>query len=105
MIAKFMAADDSFLKTMTGEPVGTPEYMAPEQIEGVDMDHRIDIYATGVMLYEMLTGKPTFEATQIGQLLFHHLNTTPESPSAKREALGAGPVPEALEDAILSCLA
>ena len=104
-IAKFMAADDSFLKTMTGEPIGTPEYMAPEQIEGVDMDHRIDIYATGVMLYEMLTGKPTFEAAQIGQLLFHHLNTTPESPSKKREGLGADPVPEALEDAILSCLA
>ncbi len=103
-IAKFMAADDSFLKTLTGEPIGTPEYMAPEQIEGVSMDHRIDIYAMGVMFYEMLTGKPTFEAAQIGQLLFHHLNTEPESPSVKRVALGADPVPEALEDVVLSCL-
>jgi len=104
-IAKFMAADDSFLKTLTGEPIGTPEYMAPEQIEGISMDHRIDIYAMGVMLYEMLTGKPTFEAAQIGQLLFYHLNTEPESPSAKRKAMGADPLPEALEDAVLSCLA
>jgi eukaryotic-like serine/threonine-protein kinase len=104
-IAKFMAADDSFLKTLTGEPIGTPEYMAPEQIEGVSMDHRIDIYAMGVMFFEMLTGKPTFEAAQIGQLLFHHLNTEPESPSVRRVAMGADPVPEPLEDAILSCLA
>ncbi len=104
-IAKFMAADDSFLKTLTGEPIGTPEYMAPEQIEGVSMDHRIDIYAMGVMFTEMLTGKPTFEAAQIGQLLFHHLNTEPEPPSVRRVAMGADPVPKALEDAILSCLA
>ncbi len=104
-IAKFMAADDSFLKTMTGEPIGTPEYMSPEQIEGEGMDHRLDIYAMGVMLYEMLTGEPTFQAAQIGQLLFHHLNTAPEPPSAKRLAMGADSIPVALDDAILSCLA
>ncbi len=103
-IAKFMAADDSLLRTMTGEPIGTPEYMAPEQIEGVGMDHRLDIYAMGVMMYEMLVGSPVFVAPQVGQLLFHHLNTEPEPLNTRRQKIGADPVPDGLQDAILSCL-
>ncbi|MFH2011028.1 MAG: serine/threonine-protein kinase [bacterium] len=103
-IAKFMASDDSFLRTMTGEPIGTPEYMSPEQIEGGGMDHRLDIYAMGVIFYEMLTGNPPFTSHQIGELLFDHLNTIPAPPSA-RLPLGAAHIPSGLEDAILGCLA
>jgi serine/threonine-protein kinase len=103
-IAKFMAGGDSFLKTMTGQLIGTPEYMAPEQIEGGDMDHRLDIYALGVILYEMLTGRLPFSSSKIGQLLYDHLNTIPAPPSSKLPP-GAGPIPQGLEDAILACLA
>jgi eukaryotic-like serine/threonine-protein kinase len=47
--------------TMIGQIIGTPEYMAPEQLVGETVDHRADIYALGATLYEMLTGKRVFE--------------------------------------------
>ena len=58
-IAKVMAT--SAAMTRSGAGVGTPEYMSPEQCRGVQVDARADIYALGVMLYEMLTGHTPFE--------------------------------------------
>jgi len=68
-------AEDS--KTLT--VVGTPAYMSPEQVEGDEMpDGRADIYALGVMLYEMLTGKAPYEAeTPTKQMLAHILKPVP----------------------------
>lgn len=55
--------------TRTGVTLGTPAYMAPEQLTGEPADARTDTYALGVMLYELLTGRLPFPATTLGELL------------------------------------
>jgi hypothetical protein len=72
-ISKFnqLSGDSGFSMTRTGAVMGTPYYMAPEQAKGArDMDHRVDIYATGVILYEALTGQVPFNADTFNELLF-----------------------------------
>ena len=49
--------------------MGTPFYMAPEQAEGNDVDHRADVYATGVILFEMLTGQRPFQGANYNELI------------------------------------
>jgi serine/threonine-protein kinase len=58
--------------TATGETVGTPAYMAPELFTGggAPIDHRIDIYALGVIAFEALAGVPPFDARHPGRLVF-----------------------------------
>ncbi len=76
---------------------GTPLYMAPEQVEGIGVDHRSDLYAFGITLYEMATGVLPFSK---GDVAYHHIHTTPPPPSE------ANPnIPEALERIIMRCLA
>ncbi len=67
--------------TQTGSVLGTPEYMAPEQFEG-KTDARSDLYATGVILYEMLTGFSPFHADTIAEIMKKQLFTAPDPPSA-----------------------
>ncbi|HEU5438932.1 MAG TPA: serine/threonine-protein kinase [Ktedonobacterales bacterium] len=84
----------------TGLPVGTPEYMAPEQLRGDLLDQRVDVYALGVVLYELLTGKPPFEATTPYEIGAQVLMAPLEPPSRHNPAIWP-----ALEHTILKALA
>ncbi|MCU1381599.1 MAG: protein kinase [Acidobacteria bacterium] len=63
--------------TQTGKVLGTPNYMSPEQIRGDDVDHRSDIFATGVVFYELLCGRKAFEGDSIATTLYKVLETQP----------------------------
>lgn len=62
---------------------GTPLYMAPEQVMGTNVSHRVDLYAAGATFFHMLTGRPPFVD---GEVLYHHMNTAPPKLSTLIEA-------------------
>ncbi|HEY3357231.1 MAG TPA: protein kinase [Polyangia bacterium] len=80
-ISKVKAAHENVRLTQTGAVMGTPLYMAPEQARGdPDIDHRTDVYAVGVMAYEMLCGRPPFTGPTYVALLTQHLMQPPPRP-------------------------
>ncbi|MBW2377500.1 MAG: serine/threonine protein kinase [Deltaproteobacteria bacterium] len=62
--------------TQQGITIGTPTYIAPEQAYGLSVDQRADLYSLSVMLYEMITGVPPFDADEVGALLRMHVSAT-----------------------------
>ena len=78
-IAKAMRDENQDMKTLTqaGHVLGTPHYMSPEQISGDDIDHRADLYAMGVILYELLVGEHPFEGSSPTAVMVAHLRDDP----------------------------
>jgi serine/threonine protein kinase len=100
-IAK-LHANPTKISTQTGAVMGTPVYMSPEQCRGArdEVDHRTDIYSLGIILYEMLVGKPPFQGEAFGDLLLRHMTEAPAPVSAANSQ-----VPDFLEEVVMRALA
>lgn len=102
-IAKLMGAEDdpSAVKTHAGSVLGTPTYMAPEQCSGAgNIDHRVDIYALGCVLYHLVCGRPPFLGTGTGNILIAHMQKAVPPPMALEPS-----IPPELEPLMLRALA
>jgi serine/threonine-protein kinase len=99
-IAKLLEGEDGQTLTGTGVGIGTPEYMAPEQGMGREIDGRADLYALGIVFYELLTGRKPYTAdTPMAVVLKHVTDPLP------RPAQFAPGLPDAVEKLILKALA
>jgi hypothetical protein len=87
------------LATVAGTVLGTPAYMAPEQAGGETVDQRADIYGTGVMAYEMLTGSLPFQAASAQQMMAAHLTKAADSILKLRPE-----IPPQLASVVMKCL-
>jgi HAMP domain-containing protein len=79
---------------------GTPPYMSPEQVRGAEVDERSDLYAAGVLMFEMFTGRRPFDAPDPFEVMRLHLEEPPPNPRTLQPSL-----PTLLVDTILACLA
>jgi serine/threonine-protein kinase len=89
------------VKTAAGVLLGTPHYMSPEACESKgDVDHRTDIYALGVLLFQMMTGALPFNGESMGEVLVKQVTTLPPAPRGINPA-----IPPSVEQILLRCLA
>ena len=86
--------------TAAGTAVGTPQYMSPEQAQGLELDGRSDIYSGGILMFEMLTGKLPFDSDNIVSMLVRRMAEDPPAPSSLRSE-----VPPSLDAICLRALA
>ena len=85
--------------TRTGQILGTPRYMSPEQVEAGDIDHRSDLYSLGLIIYEMFTGELPFRGDSAMQLMYQRVSERPKDPRSACPDL-----PEYIAKVILKCL-
>jgi serine/threonine protein kinase len=100
-LAKILEDVDAKTLTLKGQIFGTPEYMSPEQCVGDDLDHRSDIYAFGVLAYELAVGDAPFTGSMV-ECMHGHCRRDPVAPS---EANPAGDLPQSFDELVLRCLA
>ena len=86
--------------TEAGSIVGTAQYLSPEQARGAPVDESSDLYSTGIVLYELLTGTVPFTGETPVEIAMKHLSQTPEPPSARRPE-----IPRDLDLVVLRALA
>lgn len=92
--------DSAATVTQTHAVVGTAQYLSPEQARGELVDSRSDLYSTGCLLYELLTGRPPFQGDSAVAIAYQHVREIPKAPSAT-----APDVPESLDRVVLKALA
>ena len=97
-LAKSLEAGAAMM-THTGQLLGTPRYMSPEQVEGKPADHRSDLYAMGLILYETVTGDVPFTGESTLQVMYQRLKNDPVNPKILHPEL-----PNHLVRIILRCL-
>lgn len=93
-------ADQSATMTQTNSVVGTAQYLSPEQARGETVDARSDLYSTGCVLFELLTGRPPFSGDSPVSVAYQHVREMPPVPSSI-----AGDIPESLDRVVLKALA
>ena len=97
-IAKLSGEESALTRTRTGVAMGTPDFMSPEQCRGANVDHRTDIYAIGMILYEMFTGALPFKGSATMELFFKQINDPPPPPST------IVPISREFEQIIMTCI-
>jgi serine/threonine-protein kinase len=95
-----VARIEASVMTTAGQVLGSPSYMAPEQIAGESVTARSDVYSLAVVAYEMLTGQPPFQGNTITQVIYRVMHDTPAPPRKINAAL-----PERYDDVFARALA
>ncbi|MBZ4415482.1 serine/threonine-protein kinase [Myxococcus sp. RHSTA-1-4] len=101
-VAKLLTTEGSTTGTLDGTIIGTPAYMSPEQAAGLPVDARADIYAVGNILYELLAGRPPFQAPAFGQLVVQIITQPP--PPLPSFLPSGEPLPPQLGELVMRCL-
>ncbi|HEY5935858.1 MAG TPA: serine/threonine-protein kinase [Kofleriaceae bacterium] len=100
-LAKMFAAGGAAVNTAIGVLLGTPQYMSPEACESKrDIDHRTDIYALGILLFQMMTGVLPFDGETMGEVLVKQVTMLPPAPRGFNPS-----IPPSVEQVLLRCLA
>ena len=97
-LAKSLESEATVM-TRTGQILGTPRYMSPEQVEAVEVDHRADLYSLGLIVYEMLTADIPFRGESAMQLMYQRVTGPPKDPRTV-----CPDIPDYLAHIILKCL-